>query len=480
MPFIRSKACHEACSARIQKYLERDGRAIAQDFINLVPAEHPYWAEAMDSLRIFAGNDKPKKGKPPVTYRHFVISPDPQDKVGLEDLREYTLAWASHFFGMTVSSGETYSGSIGNFQVAITYHDDNASGIPHAHVIVSNTEVDTLKRMRVSNKRFDELHAKAQELAEERGWKHFSLEERPEKKPLSRPTPKDHRLTKEERSLRSQGRFSWKQDLAEHVHLARRASTTEAEFVDTLRAIGVGARLNKAKNDYVFAHPANPKLWISAGHRCGKRLSEEELAGVAARNREQSFNPSKWVSSGASLCAEADRFSIRYALDRSSNEGRPRSSVLKENIIAAALSDLPDPTECSYGSLAAHGKTVVNLNHVLAVCDREWIRSDSDFERVKEMLGFRLEKMPDSPELASVRGEYEARLADLEIAQAASLKFGVLAGVADAGKWIGPPRAAPLKKPKNSTPASPSVPSHKSHSHTVSRPSPVRTKSKSR
>ena len=239
-------------------------------------------------------------------------------------------------------------------------------------------------------------------------------------------------------------------------------------------------RLNKAKNDYVFAHPANPKLWISAGHRCGKRLSEEELAGVAARNREQSFNPSKWVSSGAALCAEADRFSIRYALDRSSNEGRPQSSVLKENIIAAALSDLPDPTECSYGSLAAHGKTVVNLNHVLAVCDREWIRSDSDFERVKEMLGFRLEKMPDSPELASVRGEYEARLADLEIAQAASLKFGVLAGVADAGKWIGPPRAAPLKKPKNSAPASPSVPSHKSHSHTVSRPSPVRTKSKSR
>lgn len=52
--------------------------------------------------------------------------------------------------------------------------------------------------------------------------------------------------------------------------------------------------------------------------------------------------------------------------------------------------------------------------------------------------------MSEAPELVDARAEYEARLADLEAAQATSLRLGVFSGVSDAGRWVGPPTPKPL------------------------------------
>ena len=187
-----------------------------------------------------------------------------------------------------------------------------------------------------------------------------------------------------------------------------------------------------------------PGLHLLVGPpKVGKSFSKESIDSLIEQNHARSLAPDKWVASGAALVADTDRTSIRASLAHDVSLGRPRLATVRENIIAAALADLPDPFACTYGSLAAHGKTVVSLNHAFAVCDREWIRSDADFGRVREALFARLAKMSDAPELADARAEYEARLADLEVAQATSLRLGVFSGVSDAGRWVGPPTPSP-------------------------------------
>ena len=215
------------------------------------------------------------------------------------------------------------------------------------------------------------------------------------------------------------------------------------------------ARLETFSLAYILEEPMEEDEWIVddliapglhllvGPPKVGKSFSKESIDSLIEQNHARSFAPDKWVASGAALVADTDRTSIRASLAHDVSLGRPRLATVRENIIAAALADLPDPFACTYGSLAAHGKTVVSLNHAFAVCDREWIRSDADFGRVREALFARLAKMSDAPELADARAEYEARLADLEVAQATSLRLGVFSGVSDAGRWVGPPTPSP-------------------------------------
>lgn len=52
----------------------------------------------MDATRREAGNDTPWKGKPARTYKHYVLSPDPGDRIELDDLRRLTMAWVRENF----------------------------------------------------------------------------------------------------------------------------------------------------------------------------------------------------------------------------------------------------------------------------------------------------------------------------------------------------------------------------------------------
>ena len=78
-------------SARgICRYLTRKNRALASDYINIdidVPDPmHPEaafdWARVMDSTRRAFGNDLPWRGRRVRTYQHYVVSPDPKDRIG--------------------------------------------------------------------------------------------------------------------------------------------------------------------------------------------------------------------------------------------------------------------------------------------------------------------------------------------------------------------------------------------------------------
>lgn len=90
MPLVKCINGHTGCAAT-ERYLERDGRAIGHDFINLACIEREDgsvigWAAEMDEFRSLYGNDEPYRGKPAITYRHYIVSPDPADKIDLERL----------------------------------------------------------------------------------------------------------------------------------------------------------------------------------------------------------------------------------------------------------------------------------------------------------------------------------------------------------------------------------------------------------
>ena len=87
---------------------------------------------------------------------HYVLSPDPGSRVDLAILRGLAVEWASEHFP--------------DHQVAIVYHDDNEGRIPHAHVVVNNTSLETGRRLQVPdplelNRSFQQLEARRGPLA---------------------------------------------------------------------------------------------------------------------------------------------------------------------------------------------------------------------------------------------------------------------------------------------------------------------------
>lgn len=144
MPIVKPISGHTNCQV-IENYLEKGGRALARDFYNLSWDEDMmqgydqslkddvHWADEMDRTRHAYKNDLPHGGRPARTFKHFIISPDPEDHINLEALQELTRSWVKECFR--------------DYQCAIVYHDDNTLNIPHAHVVVNNTNLVTGNRL---------------------------------------------------------------------------------------------------------------------------------------------------------------------------------------------------------------------------------------------------------------------------------------------------------------------------------------------
>lgn len=282
MPFLGSKSCHESCSLRIFDYLEiRDGqsRALGHDFFSLMPGrEQEEWANRMDFTRHMNGNDINIGEKSAVTYQHFVISPDPQDEVDLDTLRSLTTEWAEEMFGnefvMSDTPGDYGSkkGVFGIYEVAIIYHDDNTNKVPHAHVIVNNTNLTNGKRLQIS-KHDNEvvMPNRLQEIAREHGLHYFDNNNAESNKTQK----KGRYYTKKERSIIRSGKFSWKQNLADLIDIAKQTSTDEKTFLNACEKFGI--QIEEKDGDWIFYHPKNQTRWKASGYRIGQDYTKEAL-----------------------------------------------------------------------------------------------------------------------------------------------------------------------------------------------------------
>jgi hypothetical protein len=159
------------------------------------------WDVAMDDTRRANGNDAPWRGRPARTYKHYVLSPDPRDGISLEELRRLAVRWAEESFP--------------DFQVAIVYHDDNEGRVPHAHVVVNNTNLATGDRPRDPDPGL--LNGRLQAIERDMGLSHFEgridAQYPDTRKRGSRENYQRVHVGRAEAELSSRGAYSWVADI---------------------------------------------------------------------------------------------------------------------------------------------------------------------------------------------------------------------------------------------------------------------------
>ncbi|WP_283171473.1 relaxase/mobilization nuclease domain-containing protein [Curtanaerobium respiraculi] len=284
MPIVKAISGHTSCQ-KVKTYLEKRNRALARDFFNLSWDERDMegydeamkevveWADEMDATRARCGNDEPYEGRRARTYKHFIISPDPDDHIDLPALRELARAWAMRFFG--------------DYQVAIVYHDDNQNRIPHAHLVVNCTNLVTGNRLHTDNP--FELNRALQDMARERGLSGLSnvMEHR---EGLSRLAAKDEPektartmqptyMSRPERELVDSGGYSWVADIRSRVSVAKGLARNEGEFRSILDMLGVAVADNSPKatnRDWIYSLADDPKCKVTGG-RLGYLYSRRSL-----------------------------------------------------------------------------------------------------------------------------------------------------------------------------------------------------------
>lgn len=284
MPIVKAISGHTSCQ-KVKTYLEKRNRALARDFYNLSWDERDMegydeamkdaveWADEMDATRAGNGNDAAYEGRRARTYKHFIISPDPDDRIDLAALRELAGAWAMRFFG--------------DYQVAVVYHDDNESRIPHAHLIVNCTNLVTGNRLHTDNP--FELNRALQDMARERGLSGLSnIMEHDEG--LSRLAAKDvpektartmqaTYMSRPERELVDSGAYSWVADIRNRVAVAKELARNENEFRSILDMLGVAMADNSSKatnRDWIYSLADDPRCKVTGG-RLGYLYSRRSL-----------------------------------------------------------------------------------------------------------------------------------------------------------------------------------------------------------
>ena len=311
MAVLKAINGHTGCG-RIKDYLEMGGRALLRDFFNLswdevedkgldaALKDEVDWAQEMDALRRDYGNDAPWKGQRAITFRHYVISPDPGDNIGLDGLRELTHAWVrKHFSG---------------YQVAVIYHDDNRQRIPHAHIVVNNTNLETGRRLHIPNAL--DMNRSLQEVARARGLAAFD-NEMPrgrvgQSDPRTPPRPRTRWATyvnKAERGILDAGAYSWVSDIRNRVSVAKVLSRNEGEFMRILELMEIEVAensLHAPREDWIFSLADQPSRKVS-GERLGMTFGK--IALTERFERIGSYHPDA-ASSRAILSMATDAVEV--------------------------------------------------------------------------------------------------------------------------------------------------------------------------
>ncbi len=256
MTMLKVLARKGSC-ARIEEYLDRDGRAVALD--SNFATDSRGWSEQMDAFRRAAGKDEGR------TYYHAVISPDPRDNATLEQVRDLTRAWVS----------ERYPGAMW----VAEYHDEG--GRVHAHVIINSVRWDTGNKIHMDRDWIRDDAMRLQELSRERGLSHFTSPrmERTEDgwlvedgAPRGESVARDRERQRRVRAGRAAAgepvggtrrepggaRWSWLEDTRVAIDECVEGCADWEAFVSRMEARGFGVRVTHRKGSgagVTFTHP---------------------------------------------------------------------------------------------------------------------------------------------------------------------------------------------------------------------------------
>lgn len=115
----------------------------------LVAADENNWAVRMQATRKRFGKDSKR------IYGHFVVLPDPDDKVSAEERAHVADEWAGAM--------------LPGFEHAVVIHDDNKTGITHDHVVVNTVHPKTGHKIQVSDGDIYRQWDKLQRICEDHG-----------------------------------------------------------------------------------------------------------------------------------------------------------------------------------------------------------------------------------------------------------------------------------------------------------------------
>jgi len=266
MSYLKPISGYTSCKG-VMRYLEKKQRAVARDFINLNHEKDDFleltWAEQMDNTRIVFGNDSGKYGKFKRTrrYEHFVLSPNPKDNIDLETLRLIAKEWTENIYG--------------DYECAIIYHID--SGVPHAHVVVNNTNLETGHRLshKRNNKHLQYMKDSLNEITKSHGLRDF-LESVEELEALqnelgeikdvvamsAEKTAQVKEIAEADKSYR-QGKYSWKEDIKERVEAAFVGAKNFEDFQEMCLQRGISVEFTK-DGEYMYVMVDQPSRRVSA------------------------------------------------------------------------------------------------------------------------------------------------------------------------------------------------------------------------
>ncbi len=287
MPILKPIAGHGSVVG-IKRYLEKKNRALGRDVLNLpldgewicedkgqsiIPVE---WDAEMDKTRREYKTDREWRGLRARTFKHFVLSPDPTDRIDLETLRELSHRWVESYFP--------------RHEIAIVYHEDNENGIPHAHIVVNNVNLDTRYRMQTEHP--EDLNRRLQDIAREMGLTGLS-NEMPKwgDKSSSGKHPRTRQAIyfgRAEKELMASGNYSWVGDIRSRVALAKNTSRSQEEFFEALKRLGIDVTGNSSKarrDDWIFSLAEEPSKKVSGerlGYTFGKQMLTDRFQRQAA------------------------------------------------------------------------------------------------------------------------------------------------------------------------------------------------------
>lgn len=220
----------------VDAYLERgkghEGRPLAFRHTDELDfeGEHGWWRVMDEERRAWGKID----GR---TYYHFVVSPDPRDHVGADELADVALEWVRRCLPGT--------------QAVVSVHDDNEGHIMHAHVVVNSVIPSTGKKIHRTDADVRREAEVCQELCREHGL-------------AAMPSPRERRrqawsaqwakAEAAERRIETRGGRSWKADIRRAVDECVREATTWRQFVRAMGARGFQVRETR-RGDLTYYHP---------------------------------------------------------------------------------------------------------------------------------------------------------------------------------------------------------------------------------
>ena len=179
-----------------------------------------------------------------------------RDGISLDGLRRLATRWAREGFP--------------DFQVAIVYHDDNEGHVPHAHVIVNNTNLRTGRRLQDPDP--GALNGRLQAISREMGLSHFDGRidaGHPDTRGTgSRTDYQRVHVGREESEMAGRGGYSWVADIRARVDVARGVAQDPEDFKRLLTSVGVTTRKRRDGTDWTYSLADQPSRQVS-GTRLG-------------------------------------------------------------------------------------------------------------------------------------------------------------------------------------------------------------------